>query len=1143
MHLHSASITTNNSEIASTNDDATRTWAKNFLPNKTTDRHLPSAHPCFQQRRNHHMVPNLQKSNALKITKPGFNFKRAGKILLFTLISIVGLLILTISIIYFKKDAIIAKALSEANKGYKGLILVDKTDITPFKNFPYISFKIQGLKIYESKASDTLAILQAKEAYIGFNLWRMINKDYSIKKIALSNGAINIVQYQNQEYNIVRAFTPIETAIDTSNQPFTIDLQGIHIDNMVINKNNLSTNVLIQANIKVAEAKFKKTQNAIKLKLDGDCVLDVINDGKPTYVYRKNIQLRTNLVYNTILQSVEITKSSVYLEGAEIEMNGRLDITDDLPVDLEFSGKKQDFNLLIAFAPESLIPTLRSYDNKGDIYFNATIKGKTANNQTPAIEANFGCKNGYIKNRDANKVLDKLGFHCTFTNGPKQSAASSTFELKEFSGRPEAGKFNATLSVKNFEAPEIDMRLDSDFDLVFLTKFFRLKDLTNLSGQVLLTMNFHDIIDLEHPERALEKLNQAYYSKLEIKNLNFKSDSYHLPLKDLNVEASVTGENLALKNCSLMLGENDLAINGRISNIPAVIHKASEVVNAELHIKSKKLDISQLKPKTNHPSSIDEVISNLSCDLSFKGKANTFITSKSLPIGNYYITNISGKLKNYFHKINGLNAVFYINDKDVLIKRADGKIDGSDFHLEGKIGHYDLWLADNKTGSISAELNLTSKDIYFKDVFTYKGENYVPKEYRSEHLESLRLQGKAAIRYIDNHIKSADIHLTEFKGQLRIHPLKLYGLKGNIHLEDNLLNIKNISGNLGNNDFKINGTYAVKNQTSAHQLTIECNRLNVNEIITYNAPPSDGQVNHAKGTNVFEAPFPNVSVNAKINDLTYQSFRLQNVVGQVRVKTNHVVHLDKVQFKTADGLVEASGYFDGSNPKRIYMRPNLKLQKVDLDKVLLKFDNFGQDQLVSDNLHGIITSKISGVIQLHSDFTPMINHSDLQIDVSIDDGRLDSFAPMRALSSYFDNKNLNRVKFDKLENRFTLKNGKLSFPNMTINSSLGYIEISGSQTVDMNMDYYIRVPLKLAGRAVFSKLFKRKPKEISPDQEDELIVKDVKRRTRFINIRLSGTPQDYKISLQKNKALKAGEAFKKTEDFMFDDIESEFDNN
>ena len=113
---------------------------------------------------------------------------------------------------------------------------------------------------------------------------------------------------------------------------------------------------------------------------------------------------------------------------------------------------------------------------------------------------------------------------------------------------------------------------------------------------------------------------------------------------------------------------------------------------------------------------------------------------------------------------------------------------------------------------------------------------------------------------------------------------------------------------------------------------------------------------------------------------------------------------------------------------------------------------------------------------------------------------------------------------------------------MTINSSLGFLEIAGSQSVDLKMDYYVRIPLKIVGKVAFNKLFNRSPKEISPEQEDELIIKDTLKRTRYINIRLLGTPDDYKISIQKNKDVKSGIHFKRTDDFLFEDLESEFEN-
>jgi hypothetical protein len=105
------------------------------------------------------------------------------------------------------------------------------------------------------------------------------------------------------------------------------------------------------------------------------------------------------------------------------------------------------------------------------------------------------------------------------------------FSLSDFSSRPEAGVFKGNLVVKNFVAPEVDLQLDSDFDLDFLAQFLEIKDLKKLKGKVQLKMNFHDIIDLEFPERSLEQFNQAYYTELKVTDLSFESPDFHLPVK------------------------------------------------------------------------------------------------------------------------------------------------------------------------------------------------------------------------------------------------------------------------------------------------------------------------------------------------------------------------------------------------------------------------------------------------------------------------------------------------------------------------------------------------------------------------------------------------------------------------------------
>jgi hypothetical protein len=136
--------------------------------------------------------------------------------------------------------------------------------------------------------------------------------------------------------------------------------------------------------------------------------------------------------------------------------------------------------------------------------------------------------------------------------------------------------------------------------------------------------------------------------------------------------------------------------------------------------------------------------------------------------------------------------------------------------------------------------------------------------------------------------------------------------------------------------------------------------------------------------------------------------------------------------------------------------------------------------------------------------------------LNVIDGRLDNYPAFEALSDFFRDKNLKKVRFDTLRNHIDLAKGVISIPNMVINSSLGFIEVSGKQNTDMTMEYYLRVPLKLVTQTGMQKLFTQKT-EVDAETEDAIQYKDESKRTRYLNLKVTGTPDNYKIGLGKDK--------------------------
>jgi hypothetical protein len=89
---------------------------------------------------------------------------------------------------------------------------------------------------------------------------------------------------------------------------------------------------------------------------------------------------------------------------------------------------------------------------------------------------------------------------------------------------------------------------------------------------------------------------------------------------------------------------------------------------------------------------------------------------------------------------------------------------------------------------------------------------------------------------------------------------------------------------------------------------------------------------------------------------------------------------------------------------------------------------------------------------------------------------------------------------------------------MNLNSSLGFIELSGKQGLDLTMEYYLRIPWSLVTQAASTKLFGGKRKEeVDPEQEDAIQYRDADKRVRFLNVKVTGTPDDFKVTLGRDK--------------------------
>lgn len=1025
---------------------------------------------------------------------------------------------ITIAILYWKQDEVVQHLVEDMNADFTGMMEVEDSHISPFETFPYIAIDLEHVKIYEDKTKETEPIVDVEEIFLGFNIFDVMTGNLEIKDIKLKEGRLNLIQHVDGEFNVVKALTA-QKEIEDPNEEFHLDLHEIELENIDLRKLNEANNLLVDAYINDADAKFRTTPDHVYVSLDTRLELNLVKDGDTTAIKHKHFDGHTEFDFVNETEVMTIEPSKLKLEGSEFNIEGSIDFKNEALLDLRFYGNKEDFKLFMAMAPEELHPVLARYDNKGEIFFEATVKGKSMNGQKPAIEATFGCHNAFFNNQEAGRKLEDLNFEGHFTTGVNRDASTMAFTLSDFSARPEVGKVTANLTVTNFDDPEIDLQMNSNFELEFLADFLHIDGLQDMHGSIDLSMNFHDIINLDEPEHAIKKLNESYYTELTVKDLGFVESAHNLNVKDVDVHAVMNGHEAVIEYFNVVVNNSDLQITGTISDLPAIIHHTDLEVDTRLKIESKLLDLYQLTGADS--TAFDEQIENLSLDLDFKSSARAITESPNLPMGEFFIENLYAKLKNYPHAFHDFHADVIIEEEDFKLVDFKGMIDNSDFLFTGGLKHYDMWFQEHPKGDTKLEFNLTSKMMKLEDLFSYKNENYIPEDYRHEELDDLIIHGYTDLHFNDG-LRSSDMYIDKFEAKMKVHPLRFEDFEGRVHYEDEHLVVEDFHGRMGKSDFKttlhwyLGDDEAVKLRDN--HLTLKSNRLDFDELHAYNPPPDDGTpVDHDAGFNIYELPFTDMTFDVDIKHLNYHRYLLHNIKTRFHTTPEHRINFDECSLDAAGGNIKIDGYFNGADPDMIYFSPDMTVTHVDLDKLLFKFENFGQDYLVSENLHGDFSGYITGKVHMHNDLVPKIDDSEIHMDVHVLNGRLENFGLFDYMADYFKNKNLKSVRFDTLDNHIDLTNGVLTIPSMDINSSLGFMHFEGTQNTDMSFEYYLKIPWSVVTKAASSKLFGKKPDEVDPDQVDAIQYADDSKKTRFVHLIITGDPDNYNFKLGKKK--------------------------
>ena len=179
-------------------------------------------------------------------------------------------------------------------------------------------------------------------------------------------------------------------------EPLDIHLQNIELKNLDIHKFDEARNLDVETYIYWAKSGFKTFKNEIAAHIDTEFELNIIQNQDTSFIKHKHFEFHTDILFDGITGLLKIAPSGIKMENGDFKVHGSIQTKNEMALDLHVNGTKPNFDMLIAFAPEDLIPTLELYNNAGEFYFHADIFGPIMNGHLPSIYAEFGANNAFL---------------------------------------------------------------------------------------------------------------------------------------------------------------------------------------------------------------------------------------------------------------------------------------------------------------------------------------------------------------------------------------------------------------------------------------------------------------------------------------------------------------------------------------------------------------------------------------------------------------------------------------------------------------------------------------------------------------------------------------------------------------------------
>ena len=331
------------------------------------------------------------------------------------------------------------------------------------------------------------------------------------------------------------------------------------------------------------------------------------------------------------------------------------------------------------------------------------------------------------------------------------------------------------------------------------------------------------------------------------------------------------------------------------------------------------------------------------------------------------------------------------------------------------------------------------------------------------------------MKYKNEEFRMQDGYLTFTNDLVTMRNISLFGAGSDFVLDMNLHNVIPVvladSSQRGNTKMRFEGIMTSNN--------IDFDRLmalgledNPTEAPKTDTPPPASDDNDTEGdfdyTSIIEGTF-----TANVKKFNFRKVNGNNFAGTVEYNNKEVVFKD-VGLDVMDGNIQMTSNF------RLKGKPKLEafieFDDVDGKRFFYEGENFGQSELIDENIVGRMDGKMIVNAYWDEDFNFLDDKLYVLLDLAIRDGELVNVKMFEDFSKLIKIEDLRRIKFTDIRNQLRIQNGVLTIPTMFLQSNALNLTLAGTYAFNNDVNFNFKVN----GSQVIANKFRRFNKNYTP---------------------------------------------------------------